>query len=101
MGAELPKVVHIRGLHGEGVEQNIEYEWIPTFCTVCNVFGHQENRCVKKPKVKQVWQVKEAMVEKQSVEEQMDLVEDHVVSTMEGSELISSHSTVTRVHNSF
>ena len=36
----------------------VEYEWVPTQCKHCNIFGHLEEKCNKKPVVKQVWRVK-------------------------------------------
>lgn len=38
--------------------QKVEYEWVPSQCKDCHMFGHLDNNCNKKPIVKQVWRVK-------------------------------------------
>ena len=60
--AELPKVIIIRDPNGGLIEQYVEYEWVPVQCKVCHVY--QENRCIKKPKLKQVWKAKDVETEK-------------------------------------
>ena len=56
---ELPEKVFLQEPNGIMFEQVVEYEWVPSFCKHCNVFGHLEAKCNnKKPSVKQVWRPK-------------------------------------------
>lgn len=59
IGCKLPEVVSVMEPDGAIVEQVVEYERVPMQCKVCSKFGHDEGKCIKKPMVKQVWQVKQ------------------------------------------
>ena len=37
------------------VRQGVKYEWMPTKCQCCNMFGHNEEQCRKKPGIRQEW----------------------------------------------
>ena len=37
------------------VRQKVEYEWKPTKCTFCKMFGHTEEECRKKPPPRTEW----------------------------------------------
>ncbi|KAK2993143.1 hypothetical protein RJ640_015330 [Escallonia rubra] len=54
----MPEKVPIRGPEGDTIEQTIEYDWKPTICSHCQVFGHTVERCFYKPCPKQKWRVK-------------------------------------------
>ncbi|CAK8530500.1 unnamed protein product [Lathyrus sativus] len=51
---ELPQTITIGDNEGEKIQQPIEYEWKPLFCSKCQKVGH---RC-DKPKVTQQWKPK-------------------------------------------
>ncbi|XP_021839712.2 uncharacterized protein [Spinacia oleracea] len=85
---DLPKSVTIQGPAGIAIVQKVIYEWLPPFCTKCNLVGHvcgkgngsmtrfQPARQQQK-KIVQVWQPKKIV--SQPVEE-----ENETETTMEG-----------------
>ncbi|XP_019239612.1 PREDICTED: uncharacterized protein LOC109219599 [Nicotiana attenuata] len=44
----LPDVLLVIVAEGKIWEQNVEYEWKPTFCQDCNQFGHMTEKCQQK-----------------------------------------------------
>ncbi|XP_070016952.1 uncharacterized protein LOC142164345 [Nicotiana tabacum] len=44
----LPDVLPVIMAEGKIWEQNVEYEWKPTFCQNCNLFGHMTEKCPQK-----------------------------------------------------
>ncbi|KAL2943829.1 hypothetical protein RDABS01_032176 [Bienertia sinuspersici] len=45
---ELPDYIRFQNEKGLPVQQYIEYEWRPTYCTVCKRYGHPSDKCNKK-----------------------------------------------------
>jgi len=41
--------------HNVVVRQKVEYEWKPTKCDYCRMFGHTEEKCRKKPQPRTEW----------------------------------------------
>ena len=68
-------------------------------CKVCHVFGHQENRCIKKPKLKEVWKAK--VVETGKIQEGKKVVETDVVVPTIASEVVVGVGEKTDGHNKF
>ncbi|KAL2901408.1 hypothetical protein RDABS01_026490 [Bienertia sinuspersici] len=60
---ELPDYIRFQNEKGLPVQQNIEYEWRPTFCTVCKKYGHPSDKCHKQ--TKKQWQPKLAQDQQQ------------------------------------
>ncbi|KAL2938353.1 hypothetical protein RDABS01_021802 [Bienertia sinuspersici] len=60
---ELPNYIRFQNEKGLPVQQNIEYEWRPTFCTVCKKYGHPSDKCHKQ--TKKQWQPKLAQDQQQ------------------------------------
>ncbi|XP_062100395.1 uncharacterized protein LOC133806291 [Humulus lupulus] len=54
---EVPKSIQFLNERGQLMEQFVEFEWLPTQCKICKVFGHTESSCNKKKEV--VWRPKE------------------------------------------
>ena len=51
----------------------MKYEWLPTKCTHCGLFGHEEPVCKKKTAVRKEWrQVQEKNTKKDSVQSNAD-----------------------------
>ncbi|KAM7490957.1 hypothetical protein LguiA_033878 [Lonicera macranthoides] len=66
---------------------------------VCHEFRHQENRCIKKPKLKQVWKAEE--VETGKIQEGKKVVETNVVVPTIASEVVGRGGEKTDGHNKF
>ncbi|XP_062080940.1 uncharacterized protein LOC133785741 [Humulus lupulus] len=54
---EVPKSIQLLNERGQLMEQFVEFEWLPTQCKVCKVYGHTESSCNKKKEV--IWRPKE------------------------------------------
>ncbi|KAJ8438354.1 hypothetical protein Cgig2_015281 [Carnegiea gigantea] len=50
-----PDYVGFVNEHNVVVRQKVEYEWKPTKCNYCRIFGHTEEECRKKPKPRIEW----------------------------------------------
>lgn len=50
-----PESTPIKCFNGEFVWQKVEYEWVPTVCSFCKIFGHSDALC----KAAKVWVPKE------------------------------------------
>ncbi|XP_062100864.1 uncharacterized protein LOC133806792 [Humulus lupulus] len=48
---EVPKSIQILNERGQLMEQFVEFEWMPTQCKICKVYGHTESSCNKKKEV--------------------------------------------------
>ncbi|XP_062080548.1 uncharacterized protein LOC133785316 [Humulus lupulus] len=57
---EVPKSIQFLNERGQLMEQFVEFEWLPTQCKLCKVFGHTESLCNKKKEV--VWRPKDQLV---------------------------------------
>ncbi|XP_062100309.1 uncharacterized protein LOC133806201 [Humulus lupulus] len=57
---EVPKSIQFLNERGQLMEQFVEFEWLPTQCKLCKVFGHTESLCNKKKDV--VWRPKDQLV---------------------------------------
>ncbi|CAJ2631967.1 unnamed protein product [Trifolium pratense] len=60
---ELKNCITIRDPKGNKIQQRVEYEWKPPFCTKCNKVGHEckvnKQQTKKQPEqIKQVWTTK-------------------------------------------
>ncbi|XP_062074801.1 uncharacterized protein LOC133778793 [Humulus lupulus] len=53
---DLPKSIQFLNEKGQLMEQLLEYEWLPTQCRGCKVFGHTVSMCNRKPT--EVWRQK-------------------------------------------
>ncbi|XP_062086245.1 uncharacterized protein LOC133792360 [Humulus lupulus] len=56
LSEDLPKSVQFLNEKGQLVEQFLEFEWLPTQCRGCKVYGHTESMCNKKPA--EIWRPK-------------------------------------------
>ncbi|XP_062085877.1 uncharacterized protein LOC133791983 [Humulus lupulus] len=56
LSEDLPKSVQFLNEKGQLIEQLLEFEWLPTQCRGCKVYGHTERMCNKKPV--EVWREK-------------------------------------------
>ncbi|XP_070030712.1 uncharacterized protein [Nicotiana sylvestris] len=56
MDAKLPDVVMFRNEKGKLIEQRVNYDWKPTFCTHCLKYGHEEVVCMLKKKAPKNYQ---------------------------------------------
>ncbi|CAK8531878.1 unnamed protein product [Lathyrus sativus] len=65
---ELPQTITIGDNEGEKIQQAIEYEWRPLFCSNCQKVGHS----CDKPKVTQQWKPKPAPQHTGNVKTVMD-----------------------------
>ncbi|CAK8542187.1 unnamed protein product [Lathyrus sativus] len=65
---ELPQIITIGDNEGEKIQQPIEYEWRPLFCSKCQKVGHS----CDKPKVTQQWKPKPAPQHVDNVKTVMD-----------------------------
>ncbi|XP_062118471.1 uncharacterized protein LOC133832103 [Humulus lupulus] len=54
---EVSKSIQFLNEREQLMEQFVEFEWLPTQCKICKVFGHTESSCNKKKEV--VWRPKE------------------------------------------
>ncbi|XP_062114238.1 uncharacterized protein LOC133825291 [Humulus lupulus] len=52
----LPKSIQFLNEKGKLMEQLLEFEWLPTQCRGCKVFGHTESMCNRKPT--EIWRQK-------------------------------------------
>ncbi|XP_062097539.1 uncharacterized protein LOC133803465 [Humulus lupulus] len=52
----LPKSIQFLNEKGQLMEQLLEFEWLPTQCSGCKVFGHTVSMCKRKPT--EVWRQK-------------------------------------------
>ncbi|XP_062080256.1 uncharacterized protein LOC133785013 [Humulus lupulus] len=55
---------------GQLMEQFVEFEWLPTQCKICKVFGHTESSCNKKKKV--VWRPKDQTANGANLDKSME-----------------------------
>ncbi|XP_062094166.1 uncharacterized protein LOC133800227 [Humulus lupulus] len=53
---DLPKSVQFLNEKGQLMEQLLEFEWLPTQCRGCKVYGHTKRMCNKKPS--EIWRHK-------------------------------------------
>lgn len=53
MGQGCPKVLQFINEEGVQIEQSVEYEWLPTVCSVCKGMGHVSDQCKRKHPPKQ------------------------------------------------
>jgi len=66
------------------VRQKVEYEWKPTKCCHCKMFGHVKEECSKKTQVRKEWRVIQRQVEQEplntpsQVQRQLEDVEGFV-----------------------
>ncbi|KAL2897076.1 hypothetical protein RDABS01_038859 [Bienertia sinuspersici] len=87
---ELPDYIRFQNEKGLPVQQNIEYEWIPTFCIVCKKYGHPSDKCHKQ--IKKQWQPKLAQ------DQQQQRVGPSCTKTADTEQ---KAAPVTPIHNSF
>ncbi|XP_062119067.1 uncharacterized protein LOC133832784 [Humulus lupulus] len=59
LSEDLPKSVQFLNEKGQLVEQFLEFEWLPTQCRGCKVYGHTERMCNKK--LAEIWRPKTRM----------------------------------------
>ncbi|XP_062086022.1 uncharacterized protein LOC133792116 [Humulus lupulus] len=52
----LPKSIQFLNEKGKLMEQLLEFEWLPTQCRGCKVFGHTKSMCNRKPS--EIWRQK-------------------------------------------
>lgn len=53
---EFPEYIEFEDVHGEIVQQKVNYEWKPSICGICKGLGHGTEHCTRKSK--QVWEEK-------------------------------------------
>ena len=100
MEGGLPDSVPIREQGGQCFQQRVEYEWVPTQCKHCNVFGHIENKCPKKHVMKQIWKVKENM-QAVTIDNASKVCESHEAANKQIIQIEEEHViTSINVHNS-
>ena len=59
------------------VRQEVKYEWLPTKCQFCNMFGHKDEQCRKKPGIRQEWRPMQKTTEElQNKDELQDVTMD-------------------------
>ncbi|XP_062093858.1 uncharacterized protein LOC133799886 [Humulus lupulus] len=68
---DLPKSVQFLNEKGQLIEQFLEFEWLPTQCRGCKVYGHIERMCNKKPA--EVWREKTRVREEEDRQVPMNL----------------------------
>ncbi|XP_062109574.1 uncharacterized protein LOC133821078 [Humulus lupulus] len=81
---DLPKIVQFLNEKGQLMEQLLEFEWLPTQCRGCKVFGHTERMCNRKQT--ETWRQKGRNGEveaKQGAVEQVPVAEDKGVTSGE------------------
>ncbi|XP_062113082.1 uncharacterized protein LOC133824231 [Humulus lupulus] len=64
LSEDLPKSVQFLNEKGKLMEQLLEFEWLPTQCRGCKVYGHTERMCNKKPS--EIWRQKSQIGEEEA-----------------------------------
>ncbi|XP_062113307.1 uncharacterized protein LOC133824440 [Humulus lupulus] len=67
LSEDLPKSVQFLNEKGQLMEQLLEFEWLPTQCRGCKVYGHTERMCNKKPS--EIWRQKSRIGEDEARQE--------------------------------
>ncbi|XP_062118254.1 uncharacterized protein LOC133831861 [Humulus lupulus] len=70
LSEDLPKSVQFHNEKGQLIEQFLEFEWLPTQCRGCKVYGHTERMCNKKPA--ETWRKKTRVGEEEDRQVPMD-----------------------------
>ncbi|XP_062104456.1 uncharacterized protein LOC133815660 [Humulus lupulus] len=70
LSEDLPKSVQFLNEKGQLIEQFLEFEWLPTQCRGCKVYGHTERMCNKKPV--EVWREKTRVREEEDRQDPMN-----------------------------
>ncbi|XP_062114015.1 uncharacterized protein LOC133825030 [Humulus lupulus] len=68
---EVPKPIQFLNERGQLMEQLVEFEWLPTQCKQCRVYGHTEALCNRKKG--EVWRQKERKTEGETKQMSSDL----------------------------
>jgi len=69
----LPESVSFFIEHDILIHQPVKYEWLPTKCTHCGLFGHEEPVCKKRTAVRKEWrQVQDMNTSKDPVQSNAD-----------------------------
>ncbi|XP_062080725.1 uncharacterized protein LOC133785513 [Humulus lupulus] len=79
---KVPKSIQFINEKGQPMEQLLEFEWLPTQCKECRVFGHTEMMCNRKQK--EIWRQKSRNEEeetKQDPKKQRPLTKDKEITT--------------------
>ncbi|XP_062103378.1 uncharacterized protein LOC133814434 [Humulus lupulus] len=107
---EVPKSIQFINEKGQLMEQLLDFEWIPTQCKSCRVYGHTEKMCNRKQsetwrskvrndedKTKQDPKEKQSVIGVKDVPNEGSDVGQEKIATMEGSEsqdLSKHHGTL-------
>ncbi|XP_062080248.1 uncharacterized protein LOC133785006 [Humulus lupulus] len=78
----IPKSIQFLNEKGQLMEQLLEFEWLPTQCKECRVFGHSEMMCNRKQK--ETWRQKSRNEEeetKQDPKEQQQVTKGKEITT--------------------
>ncbi|XP_062075202.1 uncharacterized protein LOC133779231 [Humulus lupulus] len=77
---EIPKAIQFLNERGQLMEQLIEFEWLPTQCKNCKVFGHTESLCTRK-KV-EIWKPKVQKLDGETVGQPSEVHTDSTCSVL-------------------
>ena len=58
LDGQFPEHVEFANEKGILIRQKVIYEWLPTKCDKCKMFGHMQEQCKKQEKKKKEWRVK-------------------------------------------
>ncbi|XP_062103511.1 uncharacterized protein LOC133814585 [Humulus lupulus] len=95
---KLPHSISFVNKRGQLVEQLIEYEWLPTKCSVCKILGHAASSCRKEQNL--VWQPKKEQGEaSEKVDGNRQGEAEPVSDKMDSTSVVPELSKVSSVHD--
>ena len=89
MSLDGPFLEYVEFANEKGVliRQNVTYEWMPTKCDKCRMFGHVQDQCRKHEQQKKEWRVKTSRGHVKASSQEEGLANDSVDA--EGFQLVS------------